>query len=96
LTNIRNTTRTSRKNKKQLHKWSSYRLASFIQYKGSLAGIKVEYVNPQNTSQKYPNCKAFNKVEDRKYVCKLCGYEKHRDIVGAINIISAPVVDGVA
>ena len=25
---------------------------------------------------------------------EICGYKKHRDIVGAINIISAPVIDG--
>jgi putative transposase len=96
LKNIRNTTRTSRKNEKNLHTWSFYRLAKFIEYKANLEGIKVEYVNPEYTSQKCPYCGELNKARDRKYVCKSCGYSTHRDRLGAINIMKAPVVDGVA
>lgn len=40
LTNIRKTTRTSRKNAKNLHQWSFYQLQMFIAYKATLAGIK--------------------------------------------------------
>ena len=93
LTNIRQTTRTSRKNEKNLHTWSFYRLSTFIEYKENLAGIKVEYVNPAYTSQSCPCCCARNKAKDRKYICE-CGFKKHRDIVGAMNIRYAPVVDG--
>ncbi|WP_143155655.1 RNA-guided endonuclease TnpB family protein, partial [Ornithinibacillus halophilus] len=93
LANIRQTTRTSRKNEKNLHTWSFYRLSQFIEYKAELEGIKVEYVNPAYTSQTCPKCSQRNKAQDRKYTCK-CGFEKHRDIVGAMNIRYAPVVDG--
>jgi IS605 OrfB family transposase len=93
LANIRQTAKTSRKNEKNLHNWSFYRLSKFIEYKANLAGIKVEYVNPAYTSQTCPNCSEKNKVQDRKYKCK-CGYEKHRDLVGAMNIRYAPVIDG--
>lgn len=93
LANIRQTAKTSRKNEKNLHNWSFYRLSQFIEYKANLAGIKVEYVNPAYTSQTCPNCSEKNKVQDRKYKCK-CGYEKHRDLVGAMNIRYAPVIDG--
>lgn len=93
LTNIRKTTRTSRKNEKNLHTWSFYRLAQFIEYKANMAGIKVEYVNPAYTSQKCPSCSVLNKASDRKYSC-LCGFHTHRDKVGAINIIHAPVIGG--
>ncbi len=41
LQNIRSTTRTSRKNNPNLHTWSFYRLAQFIEYKAKLAGIQV-------------------------------------------------------
>ena len=92
LSNIRNTTRTSRKNNHSLHSWSFYRLAAFIEYKAALLGIKVEYVDPRYTSQSCPCCKTKNKAKDRKYICS-CGYEAHRDIVGAINILS-PVIHG--
>jgi IS605 OrfB family transposase len=93
LAGIRQTARTSRKNAKNLHTWSFYRLANFIEYKAILEGIKVEYVNPKYTSQTCPVCGERNKANDRKYKCG-CGYKKHRDMVGAINIIKAPVIVG--
>lgn len=93
LSGIRQTARTSRKNEKNLHSWSFYRLAQYIEYKAVQAGIQVEYVNPKYTSQTCPNCGERNKASDRKYQCG-CGYKGHRDRVGALNIISAPVVDG--
>ena len=93
LTNIRQTTRTSRKNEKNLHTWSFYRLSTFIEYKANLVGIKVEYVNPAYTSQTCPKCSERNKAQDRQYKCQ-CGFEKHRDIVGAMNIRYATVVGG--
>jgi putative transposase len=93
LSGIRQTARTSRKNEKNLHTWSFYRLAQFIEYKAIWEGIKVEYVNPKYTSQTCPACGERNKAKDRKYQCG-CGYKKHRDMVGAINIISAPMVTG--
>lgn len=93
LANIRQTARTSRKNEKNLHNWSFYRLSQFIEYKAHLAGITVEYVNPAYTSQTCPSCSERNKARDRLYTCK-CGFENHRDLVGAMNIRYAPVVDG--
>ncbi|MGG3998178.1 transposase, partial [Aneurinibacillus thermoaerophilus] len=93
LANIRQTARTSRKNEKNLHSWSFYRLSQFIEYKAKLVGIKVEYVNPAYTSQTCPQCSVRNKAQDRKYKCE-CGFEKHRDVVGAMNIRYAPVIDG--
>ena len=93
LANIRQTARTSRKNNKNLHTWSFYRLATFIEYKANLDGIKVEYVNPAYTSQTCPSCGKRNKAKDRTYLCP-CGFKKHRDLVGAMNIRYAPVVDG--
>jgi len=93
LSGIRQTARTSRKNEKNLHTWSFYRLAQFIEYKATLEGIKVEYVDPRYTSQTCPACGTRNKANDRKYKCG-CGFKGHRDIIGATNIISAPVVVG--
>lgn len=94
LSGIRQTTRTSRKNENNLHTWSFYRLASFIEYKAALAGIRVVYVDPAYTSQVCPVCGSKHKTKTRKYRCGTCGYHGHRDLVGAINIMHAPVSDG--
>ncbi|MDT3424806.1 IS605 OrfB family transposase [Paenibacillus forsythiae] len=93
LADIRKTTRTSRKNAKNLHSWSFYQLQTFITYKAALAGIKVIEVNPAYTSQTCPSCGQRNKAKDRAYQCD-CGYTAHRDRVGAINIMHKPVADG--
>lgn len=85
LSDIRSTTRTSRKNNHSLHIWSFYRLAQYIEYKARLAGIKVEYVNPAYTSQTCPVCGHVHHANDRNYTCK-CGFHIHRDLLGAMNI----------
>lgn len=93
LANIRKSAKTSRKNNYNLHTWSFYRLTQYIEYKAKMAGISVEYVNPAYTSQICPKCLKIHKAKDRLYQCS-CGYTNHRDLVGAINILSAPVANG--
>ena len=77
-----------RKNNHGLHTWSFYRLATFIEYKAKLAGIKVEYVDPAYTSQICPICGSVHHANDRNYTCR-CGYQTHRDLLGAINICNS-------
>ena len=93
LQNIRKTARTSRKNEKNLHTWSFYRLAQYIAYKAALLGIIIEFVNPAYTSQTCPQCGERNRVKDREYKCR-CGFKSHRDRVGAMNILCAPAASG--
>ena len=88
LSNIRSTTRTSRKNNHSLHNWSFYRLAQYIEYKAKLAGIEVIYVNPAYTSQTCPICGKKHHASDRNYQCE-CGFHTHRDLLGAINICNS-------
>ena len=88
LTNVRSTTRTSRKNNHSLHTWSFYRLAQFIEYKAQKAGISVEYVNPAYTSQRCPVCGNVHHANDRDYACE-CGFHIHRDLLGAMNICNS-------
>jgi len=63
-------------------------------YKALRKGIVVEYVNPAYTSQICPQCGNKHKANDRKYKCPDCGFTAHRDRVGAINIIKAPIISG--
>ncbi|GIO38176.1 transposase [Paenibacillus antibioticophila] len=93
LENIRKTARTSRKNANNLHSWTFYQLQQFIAYKANLVGIRVVEVDPAYTSQTCPACGRNNKVKDRRYECS-CGFNAHRDRVGAINIMRQPVADG--
>ena len=95
LNNIRNSTRTSRKNKYNkyfyrndisIDNWSFYRLTQYIVYKARLAGIKLIFVNPANTSKTCPCCGKLNAINNRNYECE-CGYKSHRDRVGAYNIM---------
>ncbi|RGE93615.1 transposase, partial [Coprobacillus sp. AM23-9LB] len=53
-----------------------------------LAGIKVEYVDPAYTSQICPICGSVHHANDRNYTCR-CGYQTHRDLLGAINICNS-------
>lgn len=71
---------------KALHHWSYRRLQDYIEYKAALAGIRVLYIKPYNTSRKCPQCGRINVPKDRAYHCS-CGYQGHRDAVAAINIL---------
>ncbi|MEX1384916.1 transposase, partial [Hydrogenibacillus schlegelii] len=73
---------------RSLHSWSFYRLQQFIAYKARLAGIRVEWVNPKETSRTCPRCGHCAK-ENRngiRFRCRKCGYRGHADAVGAWNI----------
>lgn len=69
--------------------WSYQRLANYIEYKANLEGIRVEYVNPYLTTKRCPRCGKINNVKGRDYICN-CSFHKHRDLVGAMNILHAP------
>lgn len=94
----RKTTRTSRKNNLRkrnrfVNSWSFGQLQNFIAYKAKLVGIRILYVNPKNTSKECPVCHTLNKAKDREYLCA-CGFHKHRDVVGAMNICRSTKVVG--
>lgn len=72
-----------------IYLWSYRRLQDLIEYKAALCGIRIEYVNPKNTSRICPSCGSINTPYDRQYQCSNCNYKQHRDIVGAINILRA-------
>jgi IS605 OrfB family transposase len=75
----------ARKNNRMIATWPFHQLAMFIAYKAERAGIVVEWVDPAYTSQTCPACFRLNGADDRRYVCKHCGWTGHRDAVGAIN-----------
>lgn len=70
----------------RLHQWAHGRFADYVEYKAEEAGMDVEYVSEEYTSQTCPKCGNRQKPSGRNYSCVLCGFEAHRDVVGAYNI----------
>ena len=78
-----------------LHSWSFYQLRSFIEYKAQLAGIKVQAVDPRNTSRTCPLCGCIdkaNRVSQSQFLCTSCGYAANADVNAARNIASRAAV----
>ena len=61
-----------------------------LEYKASLVGSKVIYVNPKHTSQMCPKCGHIEKSNrDKKnhiFCCKNCNYKSNDDRIGAMNL----------
>lgn len=86
----RNTRKKKKATKKQAQKlsnWSFGEVKRQTKYKLEAHGIKVEFVDEAYTSQTCPVCKKRKKVSSRNYKCT-CGYQEHRDVHGARNILS--------
>jgi len=85
LSGIRKT-KTSHSFKKFLHSWAFYELRLLVEYKAEKEGIETNFVDPKYTSQDCSICGERTKVQGKKYVCKHCGTEMHRDMNACFNI----------
>ena len=85
LTGIRERIDYGSKANQRLHQWAYGAFVQMLEYKARLHGMTVERVGEAYTSQACPSCGSRHKPRGRKYVCG-CGFEGHRDIVGAVNI----------
>lgn len=72
---------------RSLHKWAFNQLQQFIEYKASMAGIKIEYVNRDNTSRTCSRCGDVR--NSRWFICPRCKRRKHVDANAAENIAHA-------
>ena len=84
LTGIRDRMANARK----FHEWAFRRLYEYVEYKAEERGIRVEQVNPKNTSRRCSSC-GFTHDDNRhgeKFACRDCGYENHADYNAAKNI----------
>lgn len=71
----------------KLAQWNYGQLVDMLIIKLGRYGIEMVKVKEYYTSQTCPSCAKRHKPTGRDYACK-CGYKQHRDIVGAINILS--------
>ncbi len=87
LENIRDTAESLNRADRNLDSCFFYQLQQFIEDKAELAGIKVEYINPQYTSKSCSRC-ARVKKSNRKanlYSCECCNHI-HADLNVSRNI----------
>lgn len=77
----------NKKTNQKLSNWAFGKLYQMLEYKANAEGIQFEKVDESYTSQTCPVCGHRKKVRTRNYTCR-CGYQKHRDIHGACNILT--------
>ena len=68
--------------------WTHGRLRTYITYKAEAEGMAVVLVDESYTTQTCPACGQRHKPAGRTYRCPDCGFQAHRDVVGAANILS--------
>lgn len=71
----------------KLRDWCYGLLTLQLENKLSRYGIEMVKVSEAYSSQTCPHCGERHKPTGRNYICK-CGYEQHRDLVGAMNILN--------
>ncbi len=79
--------RKSRRTNQKLSNWNFGQLLDYLEYKLKLKGISLEKISEAYSTQTCPICGRRHKPSGRNYRCS-CGYTAHRDIHGAINILS--------
>ena len=79
-----------RKQNQRLSTWRHGKLRSYLSYKAEAEGMRVVLVDEHYTSKTCPNpsCNHRHKPTGRMYRCPVCGFQAHRDVVGAVNILS--------
>ena len=76
-----------RKTSQKLSNWNFGMIKKYLKYKLQNQGIAFEVIKEAYTSQTCPVCGQRHKPSGRNYRCS-CGYEAHRDVHGAHNIMS--------
>ena len=96
LTGIRKSVTVRKAQRNRSHSWSFRQLRSFIEYKATLAGVPVFFVNPRGTSHICPKCghnEKANRPDRDSFRCVQCGFSGDADHVAAVNIRSRALVN---
>lgn len=85
LKGIRQTTKSRKNFKYALNSWSYHQLGQFIQYKASLAGIPLSFIEPSYTSKCCSKCGQIGERNDKQFKCS-CGHVENADVNAAFSI----------
>jgi putative transposase len=77
-----------KKQNQKTSQWTHGKIRQYVDYKAQAEGIKVELEDEAYTTQTCPTCQARHKPKGRNYRCPSGGTRAHRDVVGAVNILS--------
>jgi putative transposase len=95
LTGIRHRTTVKKQQRARHSNWAFYQLKTFIMYKAMQLGVRVQTVDPRNTSRLCQVCGHIAK-ENRKsqscFLCVQCGFAAPADRNAAVNIAARAVV----
>jgi len=86
LKGIRERVTARRRQRARLANWGFHQLRSFVEYKARLAGVKVVFVDPRNTSRTCPVCGCIDKANrpsQATFLCVSCGFSGHADAIAA-------------
>jgi IS605 OrfB family transposase len=89
LKGIRDRVKTVKSYRRTHASWSFYDLRTKIAYKAMLAGVKVVFVDPRNTSRMCSKCGFIskkNRPNQSTFLCQVCGFSCNADINAATNI----------
>jgi len=88
---------TVKKAQRRTHaNWSFYDLRSKIAYKAILAGVKVVFIDPRNTSRMCSKCGYIskkNRPNQSTFLCQQCGFSSNADLNAARNISCRAIVN---
>ena len=87
-THIRQDNDIGHKQNQKLHQWAFQRISFQVKYKLAEYGIKFILQDERGTSHTCPRCGSHVNPNGRRFRCKVCGFECHRDVAGSMNIYS--------
>ncbi|HVE41891.1 MAG TPA: transposase [Planctomycetota bacterium] len=89
LRGIRSRITARKAQRRDIYSWAFAQLREFIEYKARKEGVRVEFVDPRNTSLTCPGCGKVgqkNRPERDRFCCVGCGLAGPADAVAAENI----------
>jgi putative transposase len=88
LSDIAQGKRLGRRQQQKISQWEFYQQQQYLSYKLNARGGKLVTVCERGTSSICPACGQRVKPHGRNFRCRQCGTALHRDVVGALNILS--------